>query len=671
MMSAFRLQSSFPPAGDQPQAIQKLSDSFSHFPRQTLLGITGSGKTYTVASVIENIQAPTLVLSHNKTLAAQLYTEFKSFFPNNKVCYFVSYYDYYQPESYLPQTDTYIEKETQINEKIDQLRLEAMSSLMTRPDTIVVASVSCIYALGNPVDFKSGMRTIKAWETMRRKDFQALLIELLYQRNDSDLAAGRFRVRGDVVDVIQGFGGDIYRFTFSGDEIESITTLDAISLSPTLVIPAEAGIQSLENGDSNLSECTLFPARPFITPEDKRRRALERIREELRARLKELPALEAHRLEQRTNYDLEMLEQIGVCKGVENYSRHFDDRKEGEPPFCLIDYFAQNPFSKDFLMVVDESHVTVPQVRGMYHGDRSRKKNLIDFGFRLPSAYDNRPLKFHEFEKYLTHAIFTSATPGEYESSSSGQIVEQVVRPTGLIDPPIIVKPILGCIEDVQKEIRATIEQGDRVLVTTLTKRSAEELAEYLTLHDIKARYLHSEIDTIERTKILKDLRIGVFDVLVGINLLREGLDIPEVALVAILDADKEGFLRNATSLIQTIGRGARNLHGRAILYADVMTESIRHAVSETERRRKIQKAYNKKHGITPRSIEKMVSSSFFEGIDVDAIQKRYLTPLSIHDTIVALQEEMRGAVERLDFEKAILLRDTLAKLKKEKRTRD
>lgn len=647
-MIPFKLQSAFPPAGDQPQAIQKLTDGFSHIPRQTLLGITGSGKTYTASSVIEKIQVPTLVLSHNKTLAAQLYTEFKSFFPDNKVCYFVSYYDYYQPESYLPQSDTYIEKETQINEKIDQLRLEAMSALMTRPDTIVVASVSCIYALGNPVDFRGGMRAVKIGDRMKRRDFQSLLIELLYQRNDIDLAPGRFRVRGDVVDVIQGFGGDIYRFTFFGDEIESITTLDAISVSEV----------------DTLSEATLFPARPFITPEDKRKRALSAIRDELRGRLNELPALEAHRLEQRTNYDLEMLEQLGVCKGVENYSRHFDGRKEGEPPFCLIDYFKQNSFSKEFLMVVDESHVTVPQVRGMYHGDRSRKKNLIDFGFRLPSAYDNRPLKFAEFERYLSHVIFASATPGEYETSSSGQIVEQVVRPTGLLDPGITVKPITGCIADLQQEIHHTIEQGDRVLVTTLTKRSAEELAEYLTLHDIKARYLHSEIDTLERTKIIKDLRLGVYDVMVGINLLREGLDIPEVALVAILDADKEGFLRNETSLIQTIGRAARNINGRVILYADRMTDSIKKALSETERRRKIQTAFNKKHDITPKSIEKAVAE--------ELIPSSIMVPkgIDVHDTIVKIQEEMLGAVERLDFEKAIVLRDTLAKLKKEKRKR-
>lgn len=648
MTRAFHLQSAFPPAGDQPQAISTLRTGFFRFPRQTLFGITGSGKTYTVASVIENIQVPTLVLSHNKTLAAQLYTEFKTFFPNNKVCYFVSYYDYYQPESYLPQTDTYIEKETQVNEKIDQLRLEAMSSLMTRPDTIVVASVSCIYALGNPVDFKGSMRIVKKGERIQRRDFQKLLIELLYQRNDIDLAAGRFRVRGDVIDVIQGFGGDIYRFTFFGNEIEFITTFDALTMN-------EAG---------TLSEATLFPARPFITPEEKRLRALDLIREELQQRLNELSALEAHRLEQRTNYDLEMLEQIGFCKGVENYSRHFDERKEGEPPFCLLDYFRQNPFSKEFLIAVDESHVTIPQVRGMYHGDRTRKKNLIDFGFRLPSAYDNRPLKFHEFEKYLTHAIFTSATPGEYELSTSGQVIEQVVRPTGLLDPEITTKQITHCIQDLEQEIRKTIKNGARALVTTLTKRAAEELAEYLTMRDIKARYLHSEIDTIERTKIIKDLRIGVFDALVGINLLREGLDIPEVALVAILDADKEGFLRNTTSLIQTIGRASRNVHGRVILYADVMTESIKKAIAETKRRRTIQKAYNKKHGITPKSIEKSVADEFIPSIA--AIPKG----MDVHDTIVTLQEELRAAVERLDFEKAIVLRDTLAKLKKKKRTK-
>jgi len=645
-MNQFRLQSDFQPAGDQPTAIQKITDGFARFPQQTLMGITGSGKTYTAASVIKNVQVPTLVLTHNKTLAAQLYTEFKNFFPDNKVCYFVSYYDYYQPESYLPSTDTYIEKETQINEKIDQLRIETIASLAARSDTIVVASVSCIYALGNPDDFMASMKKVSIGEKISRKRFLEYLIEMLYIRNDIELAAGRFRVRGDVVDVIQGFGGEIYRFEFNGSEIENITRLHEIAMTV----------------EGQLSEVAIFPARPFVTTEDKRKQALSTIRDELRVRLKELPMLEAHRLEQRTNYDLEMIEQLGYCKGIENYSRHFDSRTEGDPPFCLLDYFTHNPFSKDFLMMVDESHVTLPQVRGMYVGDRTRKKNLIDFGFRLPSAYDNRPLKFHEFEKYLQHTIFTSATPGEYEKKGSGQIVEQVVRPTGLLDPEIAIRPIKDCIPDLEEEIHKTIEQGDRVLVTTLTKRSAEELAEYLTLHDIKARYIHSEIDTIERTKLLKDLRLGIFDVMVGINLLREGLDIPEVALVAILDADKEGFLRNSTSLIQTIGRAARNLHGHVVLYADKLTESIQFAVSETARRRKIQKAFNKKHGITPQSIQKAITEEFISGVEIVA------PGLEVHDTIVALQEELQSAVERLDFERAIVIRDTLQKMKKEKR---
>ncbi len=646
-MNTFQLKTHLSPAGDQPQAIQKLTDGFVRFPEQTLLGITGSGKTFTAAHVIQNIQVPTLVLTHNKTLAAQLYNEFKSFFPDNKVCYFVSYYDYYQPESYLPSTDTYIEKETQINQKIDQLRLEAMSSLATRKDTIVVASVSCIYALGNPANFMAGMTKIQKGQEISRKQFLENLIEMLYQRNDIELVAGRFRVRGDIIDVIQGFGGDIIRFEFFGRTIETISRIHSVSMAVEEV----------------LRDVMLFPARPFVTPSEQRLHALDTIRVELAERLKELPMLEAHRLEQRTNYDLEMIEQIGTCKSIENYSRHFDGRAPGEPPFCLIDYFNTSPFSKEFLMMIDESHVSIPQVRGMYHGDRTRKKNLIDFGFRLPSAYDNRPLKFAEFEKYLRHVMYTSATPSEFERTRSGQIVEQVVRPTGLLDPQITIKPITNCIADLEKEIHACIDDGDRVLVTTLTKKSAEELAEYLTLHDIKARYMHSEIDTIERTKRIKELRLGEFDVMVGINLLREGLDIPEVALVAILDADKEGFLRNATSLIQTMGRAARNLRGRVILYADRQTDSIKHAVDETNRRRKIQTAYNKKHGITPKSIEKAIMDELVPG-EIAAV----LPGIPTHDQIIILQEELRLAVERLDFESAIVIRDTLAKLEKNAR---
>lgn len=646
-MNRFTLTSQLQPAGDQPQAIKKLTDGFFRYPEQTLLGITGSGKTYTAAKVIQNIQMPTLVLTHNKTLAAQLYNEFKSFFPDNKVCYFVSYYDYYQPESYLPQTDTYIEKETQINQKIDQLRIEAMAALATRKDTIVVASVSCIYALGNPENFMAGMRTIRTGQELSRKTFLEQLIEMLYQRNDTELAAGRFRVRGDIVDMIQGFGGDIIRFEFFGRQIETISRLHPVSMAVEEI----------------MTDVMLFPARPFVTGEDQRLRALDTIREELKGRLRELPMLEAHRLEQRTHYDLEMIEQIGTCKSIENYSRHFDGRAPGEPPFCLLDYFTHNPFSKDFLLLVDESHVTIPQVRGMYHGDHTRKKNLIDFGFRLPSAYDNRPLKFAEFEKYLNHVMYVSATPSEFERARSGQIVEQVVRPTGLLDPDITIRPIVNCIADLEKEIHSCIENGDRVLVTTLTKKSAEELAEYLTLHDIKARYMHSEIDTIERTKRIKELRLGEFDVMVGINLLREGLDIPEVALVAILDADKEGFLRNATSLIQTSGRAARNVRGRVILYADKHTDSIKHAVDETKRRRKIQAAYNKKHGITPKSIEKAIMEDLVPG-EIAAI----LPGIPAHDQIIVLQEELQAAVERLDFESAIVIRDTLARIEKNAR---
>ena len=641
----FKLVSDFKPAGDQPQAIQKLRNGFSVFPRQTLLGITGSGKTYTLSCVIENLQIPTLILAHNKTLAAQLYNEFRNFFPNNKVCYFVSYYDYYQPESYLPQTDTYIEKETQINEKIEQLRMEAAASLVSRKDVIVVSSVSCIYSLGSPFDFRASVLRLRKGESIKRTDLLKKLVDLLYQRNDIDLSAGRFRVRGDVIDIIQGFGGDIYRIVLFGMEIESIQILDAITLDVR----------------ETIQEASIFPAKPFMAPEEKRKNALQSIKEELRIRLPQLPMLEAHRLEQRTMYDLEMIEQLGYCKGIENYSRHFDGRAPGTPPFCLIDFFKNNPFSKDFLLCIDESHVSIPQVHGMYHGDYARKKNLIDFGFRLPSAFDNRPLKFHEFEKYLDHAIFVSATPSEYEKSTSGQIVEQVVRPTGLVDPVITVKPIAGHIADLEGEIQKTIAQGNRILVTTLTKRSAEELSEYLTEADVKARYLHSEIDTLDRSKILKDLRRGVFDVLVGINLLREGLDLPEVGLVAILDADKEGFLRNSTSLIQTIGRAARNVEGRVIMYADVMTKSIKYAIEETDRRRAIQEQYNKDHGITPQTIKKKIEEDLIRGevVETKDVDARKL--------LVELEQDLRSCVEILDFEQAIVLRDRIKQLKRKK----
>ncbi len=644
----FKLVSNYKPAGDQPSAIQQLTDGFSRHAFQTLLGVTGSGKTYTVANVIEKLQIPTLVLAHNKTLAAQLYNEFKEFFPENKVCYFVSYYDYYQPESYLPQTDTYIEKETQINEKLDQLRLEAAASLLSRSDVIVVSSISCIYSLGSPHDFLASIIVYKKGQKILRKELLTTLIELLYERNDTQLSAGTFRVRGDTVDIIQGFGGDVIRIELLGDHIHAISMLHPITYD------------KISDNDT----CTLYPAKPFVAPESKRKKAIITIQEELREHLPKLGLIESHRLEQRTNYDLEMMETLGYCKGIENYSRHFDGRKPGEPPFCLLDFFKHNPFSKEFLLCIDESHVTIPQARGMYFGDYTRKKNLIDYGFRLPSAFDNRPLKFHEFEKYFTHVICTSATPAEYEREKSGQIVDQIVRPTGLVDPMIEVRPIKGCIADLRKEIKNVVKKKNRVLVTALTKKSAEELSEYLIQHDVKARYLHSEIETLERTTILKDLRIGTFDVLVGINLLREGLDIPEVALVAILDADKEGFLRNSTSLIQTIGRAARNLEGRVILYADVMTDSIKFALSETDRRRSIQEEYNSTHNITPKSIIKAVTESL-SGIGKEVSFKK---GAELAEKIIQLEEELQVCIERLDFERAIILRDALRDLRGEKK---
>jgi len=643
----FKVVSDYEPAGDQPNAIHDLVEGYAKHPGQTLLGVTGSGKTFTIAKVIERLQKPTLVLAHNKTLAAQLYNEFKGFFPENKVCYFVSYYDYYQPESYLPTTDTFIDKETQINETIEQLRLEASAAILSRPDVIVIASVSCIYGLGSPVDFKDSFINVSKGQKFGRKAFIAKLIEMLYERNDVELRAGRFRVRGDVVDVLQGFGGNVYRFEFFGDEIESIKVLDAITYDFV----------------TEIDMAEIVPAKPFVAPEEKRKKAMVSIAEELKTRLPELGLLEAHRLEQRTNYDLETLAQFGYCKGVENYSRHFDGRTPGQPPSCLIDFFKHSPFSKDFLMVIDESHVTVPQVGGMYFGDYSRKKNLIDYGFRLPSAFDNRPLKFEEFERYLQHTIFVSATPAQYELNFSGQVVEQIVRPTGLIDPVIEVHPITNQITHLKNEIATTLERADRVLITTLTKRSAEDLTEYLVQHDIKARYIHSEVDTLERTAILNQLRLGAFDVLVGINLLREGLDLPEVGLVAILDADKEGFLRNTTSLIQTIGRAARNVNAKVIMYADRTTESMRMAILETDRRRTIQLEYNAKHGITPQSTKRRISGEFVLQKD-EAITAREESTLSIE----VMEEEMRLAVERLDFEKAIDLRDRIKVLKGGKR---
>ncbi len=641
----FKLFSDYKPAGDQPKAIQQLTDGFSSCRTQTLLGVTGSGKTYTIANMIEKVQMPTLVIAHNKTLAAQLYTEFKTFFPQNGVCYFVSYYDYYQPESYVPQTDTYIEKETQINETIERLRMEAAVSLMSRKDVIVVASVSCIYGFGDPIDFHQSTYEVRVGERIARRAFMQRLVDLLYERNDLELIPGRFRVRGDTVDVMQGSGGDLFRFSFDGDIIESISFVHA--MNGTLL--------------ESLAHALLFPAKPFIAPEEKRKKAIVSIRTELAEQLPKLGILEAHRLEQRTNYDLEMIEQLGYCKGIENYSRHFDGRAVGEPPSCLLDFFKHSPFSKEFLIVIDESHVTVPQIRGMHAGDYSRKKNLVDYGFRLPSALDNRPLKFTEFETYLKHAVFVSATPSDYEVDHSGKTVELIVRPTGLVDPPIEVRPMKGSISDVVGEIEKVIAKGYRTLVTTLTKRSAEELTEYLVEHDIKARYMHSEVDTLDRTVLIKQLRQGVFDVLVGINLLREGLDIPEIGLVAILDADKEGFLRNETSLIQTIGRAARNIDSYVLLYADVMTQSIKRAIAETDRRRKLQVTYNKKYKIIPQSIKRKIEEDIAPQEDTAKKEEHVFKSLSV------LQEEMRSAVERLDFERAIEVRDEIARRAKKR----
>jgi len=638
----FKLQSDFGPRGDQPEAIKKLVAGYKKYPQQTLLGVTGSGKTFTIANMIEKIQKPTLVLSHNKTLAAQLFEEFKTFFPNNKVCYFVSYYDYYQPESYLPQSDTYIEKDASINEKIERLRLEATTSLLARKDVIVVASVSAIYGLGQAEDFEGESFHISARQKVEKKDLLSALVNIQYERNDIELRPGRFRVRGDTIDIIQGSANsNVVRIQLFGDEIEAISDVDKITGKKI----------------NDLKDVFIYPAKPFVVPPGRIPKAIDSIRKELNKRLPELDTIEAYRLKQRTNYDLEMIEQLGYCKGIENYSRHFDNRKPGQPPFTLIDFFDY--VSKDWLLVIDESHQSIPQIGGMYYGDRSRKKNLIDYGFRLPSAYDNRPLKFNEFEEHLKHVVYTSATPDEYEIKNSGQTVEQIIRPTGLVDPKIEIKPVEGQVQDLMKQAQKNINKGYRVLVTTLTKRMAEELSTYLVDQGIKAVYLHSEIDTLERIKIIRDLRIGKYDVLVGINLLREGLDIPEVALVAILDADKEGFLRNKTSLVQTIGRAARNVDSKVIMYADRQTKSIKQAVAETERRRKLQLAYNKKYGITPKSIVKAIAE---EEVVIEPGEKG--KELEIDKLIIDLEGQMQNAAEELNFEKAIELRDKIDKLK-------
>ncbi|MDH7491635.1 MAG: excinuclease ABC subunit UvrB [Methanolinea sp.] len=638
-MSRFSLKATFSPRGSQPEAIGKLVSGIEAGHRfQTLLGVTGSGKTFTMANVIERVQRPTLVIAHNKTLAAQLWNEFREFFPDNRVEYFVSYYDYYQPESYIPQKDQYIEKDAQINPRIEMMRLSATASLLSRRDMIVVASVSCIYGLGRPEHFRDLGFEVRVGDRISRREIIEKLISGLYERNDLELMPGRFRVRGDTIDIIPGYFHDIIRIELFGDEVDRILEVEKAS------------------GKTRESHryFHVYPARHYVIPGDVQKRAIASIRKELDERLPELGMLEAHRLEQRTLYDLEMIEETGSCKGIENYSRHFDFRKPGERPYCLLDYFPP-----DFLMFIDESHQTIPQLHGMYHGDRSRKKALVDYGFRLPSAYDNRPLMFREFEQFMRQVIFVSATPGDYELSCSQQVVEQIIRPTGLVDPEVIVRGTAGQVEDVIREIHATVGRGDRVLLTTLTKRLAEELTDYLAEKGIRTRYLHSEIDTLERTEIIRELRLGTFDVLVGINLLREGLDIPEVGFIGILDADKEGFLRDARSLIQIIGRAARNVNSRVVLYADTITGSIQAAVAETERRRTLQKEYNALHGIVPQTIRKPVPKK-----EVDIRDTRYVPKAEIPNLLVELEARMFQAAERLEFEEAIRIRDTIRELK-------
>jgi len=659
MVQKFNLVSDYPPQGDQPQAIKKLVEGIRNgYKYQTLLGVTGSGKTFTMANVIQEIQLPTLVISHNKTLAAQLCSEFRRFFPDNAVEYFVSYYDYYQPEAYIPRTDTYIEKDSSINEEIDRLRLSATSSLFERRDVIIVASVSCIYGLGSPKDYQELVLKISKNKIFKRDDILERLIDIHYERNDVDFHRGCFRVRGDVIEIFPSYLEYAFRLELWGDGIEAISEIDPLSGKVV----------------KKKDKLIVYPAKHFVTTKDKLERAILSIEEELKERInyfkKEGKLLEAQRLEQRTKYDLEMLKEVGYCNGIENYSRHISGRKSGEPPATLLDYFPS-----DFMMFIDESHVTVPQLRGMFAGDKSRKNSLVEYGFRLPSAYDNRPLYFKEIENYMDKVIFVSATPAKYELEKSKQTVEQVIRPTGLVDPEIILKPAKNQIDSLITEIKKRTEKKERVLVTTLTKRMAEDVAEYLEEINIKAKYLHSEIKTLERVNILKDLRLGKFNVLVGVNLLREGLDLPEVSLVAILDADKEGFLRSETSLIQTMGRAARNINGTVILYCENITGSIKRAVKETNRRRKIQLEYNRKYQIIPKTITKAVEefavinniNNFEDFSTVNEESEKYLSKSNLWLLIKSLEKEMKQAAKNLDFERAALLRDEIGRLKKEK----
>jgi len=637
-VTEFELVSPFQPAGSQPAAIGALIRGLQEDRQyQTLLGVTGSGKTFTMANVIQAAQKPALVLAHNKTLAAQLYQEFSDFFPKNRVEYFVSYYDYYQPESYIPAKDQYIEKDSAINPKIEMLRLSTTASLSFRRDVVVVASVSCIYGLGNPENFRNMGFDLSVGQKISRNGIMERLVDILFERNDVELMPGRFRVKGDTIDIIPGYYHNIIRIEMFGDQIERIREVDK-----------NTGLKIEE-----MKYFFVYPARHFVTPEGARKAAINSILKELDEVLPTHGLIEAHRLEQRTHYDVEMIEETGSCKGIENYSRHFDGRKAGEKPYCLLDYFPE-----DFLLFIDESHQMIPQLHGMYNGDRSRKKALVDYGFRLPSAYDNRPLKFHEFEQYMNSVVFVSATPGEYELKKSGGAVEQIIRPTGLVDPEVEVRPTEGQTDDVIREVQKTVARNDRVLVTTLTKRLAEELSEYLADREIRTRYLHSEIETLERSEIIRELRLGKFDVLVGINLLREGLDIPEVGFIGILDADKEGFLRDARSLIQIIGRAARNVNSKVVLYADTMTDSMKRALAETRRRRDMQVAFNREHGIVPQTIRKPVKEK-----EVDIKDTKHVPKNEIPNVVIELEKQMQDAAENLDFERAIQLRDQIKKL--------
>lgn len=650
----FILKSDYTPKGDQPDAIKKLACGIKEGKaHQILQGVTGSGKTFTMANIIQEVQKPTLVLAHNKTLAYQLFTEFKEFFPDNAVEYFVSYYDYYQPEAYVAATDTYIAKDSSINDEIDKLRHSATMSLFERRDVIIVASVSCIYGLGDPEEYRKLVLSLRPGQEISPEEVMKELIERQFVRNDFDFSRGTFRRRGDVLDIFPaGNEEKAIRVEFFGDEIDRISEFDSLTGKVT----------------SHISHGYIYPASHYATSAEKAAAAITTIKEELKERLLELEnenkLVEAQRLEQRTNYDIEMLEEIGFCSGIENYSRHLSQRPAGSRPYTLIDYFPD-----DFMLFVDESHVSIPQVGGMYEGDRSRKQNLVDFGFRLPSALDNRPLKFPEFEKLIKQTIYVSATPGPYEmEKTGGKVIEQIIRPTGLLDPLIDVRPVENQIDDLIENIHKTIEKKERVLVTTLTKRMAEDLTDYLSENGIKVKYLHSDIKTIERSEIIRDLRLGKFDVLVGINLLREGLDLPEVSLIAILDADKEGFLRSETSLIQTIGRAARNSKGHVIMYADKITRSMKKAIDETERRRKIQTEFNEKHGITPTTIKKNISEIIQVTKATNEIEevKEEFSHEQIENIIINLETEMYKAAEELDFEKAAEIRDQIAKMKRE-----